>query len=421
MEWTTEYINDLPDSSFAYIEPSGTKDGEGKTTPRTLRHLPYKDKDGKVDLPHLRNALARLPQTNLPPEARAAAEKALTAAAKEHGVGDYNKLAELKIPFFRLGRWRHPRYGPIEGTQDKFDAIKVNFRRNVLGRPPYVRLGHTRDGAVTYADAPAEAWVHDIIQEGDTLYALAHPTSEQIVDAVRNKRFRFASPEYQDNYINKETGLAVGPALLAIGLTNEPFLTRLPDAVALADPPETIYLDYKEVKEPMENDFIKKLSEAVTKFFEGLKPVSATGGMTEEERKKLAEIDNLKVQLAQTQEQLADAARTTWAAQVETRLGALVAAGVPPVMCDQAKAVLLANPAMATTMIKLADNKEISLAEQVFATLDALPKEHRIKLGQTGKQGGDPAPDSPEAVKKMADEDVKAMGGKITEDGKYIL
>lgn len=37
-------INDLPDSAFAYIEPGGKKDGEGKTVPRRLRHYPVPDK-----------------------------------------------------------------------------------------------------------------------------------------------------------------------------------------------------------------------------------------------------------------------------------------------------------------------------------------------------------------------------------------
>ena len=64
--WSAAMVNDLPDSSFLYIEDGGTKDSDGKTTPRRLRHFPYKDADGKVDLPHLRNALARIPQSSLP-------------------------------------------------------------------------------------------------------------------------------------------------------------------------------------------------------------------------------------------------------------------------------------------------------------------------------------------------------------------
>jgi len=61
--WSRAYINDLPDSAFLYVESGGKKVGEGKTAPRSLRHFPYKDATGKVDLPHLRNAIARIPQS----------------------------------------------------------------------------------------------------------------------------------------------------------------------------------------------------------------------------------------------------------------------------------------------------------------------------------------------------------------------
>ena len=47
--WTTKYVNSLPDSAFLYIDSNG-------------RHLPYKDANGKIDLPHLRNAAARANQ-----------------------------------------------------------------------------------------------------------------------------------------------------------------------------------------------------------------------------------------------------------------------------------------------------------------------------------------------------------------------
>jgi hypothetical protein len=63
--WSAAYINDLPDSAFLCIEPGGTKDADGKTTPRNLRYFPYKDADGTIDIPHLRNALARIPQSDL--------------------------------------------------------------------------------------------------------------------------------------------------------------------------------------------------------------------------------------------------------------------------------------------------------------------------------------------------------------------
>ncbi len=93
--WTAAEINNLPDSSFAVIEPGGTKDDDGKTVPRSLRHLPFKGPDGNVDLPHLRNALARLPQSDLSADLKAKARARLQAAAKEAGVGESAEKADM--------------------------------------------------------------------------------------------------------------------------------------------------------------------------------------------------------------------------------------------------------------------------------------------------------------------------------------
>lgn len=64
-EWSNSFVNELPDSSFAAISPGGKKDEQGKTTPRSLRHLPYKDANGNINKAHLQNALARLSQIEL--------------------------------------------------------------------------------------------------------------------------------------------------------------------------------------------------------------------------------------------------------------------------------------------------------------------------------------------------------------------
>lgn len=77
-QMTATAINDLPDSSFAYIEPGGKKDAEGKTAPRSLRHFPIHDEA------HVRNALARLSQSEFEKEARPKVE----AAARKFGIGE---------------------------------------------------------------------------------------------------------------------------------------------------------------------------------------------------------------------------------------------------------------------------------------------------------------------------------------------
>ena len=65
-EWTTAFINSLPDEAFAVIEPAYLR---GETEDKRCRHLPHHSLDVKdpdehstVDLPHLRNALARCNQ-----------------------------------------------------------------------------------------------------------------------------------------------------------------------------------------------------------------------------------------------------------------------------------------------------------------------------------------------------------------------
>ena len=83
---STSSTNDLPDSAFAYISPGGKKDSSGKTVPRSLRHLPYKTASGAIDKPHLRNALARLNQTDIPASAKASAKRKLQAAARSVGI-----------------------------------------------------------------------------------------------------------------------------------------------------------------------------------------------------------------------------------------------------------------------------------------------------------------------------------------------
>lgn len=90
-KWSTAFINDLPDSSFLYIEDGGKKDEDGKTTPRSLRHFPVRDADGKIDLPHLRNALARIPQSNVSADAKEQATRTAERLLEESKKMETNK------------------------------------------------------------------------------------------------------------------------------------------------------------------------------------------------------------------------------------------------------------------------------------------------------------------------------------------
>jgi HK97 family phage prohead protease len=105
--WTDAQMNDLPDSSFLYIEPGGKKDSEGKTTPRSLRHFPVKDAQGNPDPAHVRNALARIPQSNVPASVKAEATRKAQAMLKtvDSGRSDEDEtpprdmLVRATLPF----------------------------------------------------------------------------------------------------------------------------------------------------------------------------------------------------------------------------------------------------------------------------------------------------------------------------------
>jgi hypothetical protein len=90
--WTTAYINSLPDSCFLYIAPGGEKDSEGKTTPRSLRYFPVKNADGSVDLAHVRNALSRIPQANVPQSVK---DRAMASARR---MLNASKAVEVASP-----------------------------------------------------------------------------------------------------------------------------------------------------------------------------------------------------------------------------------------------------------------------------------------------------------------------------------
>lgn len=85
-QWTAKYVDSLPDSSFAFIDPGGKRDSEGKTKPRSLRHFPYKDANGKLDEAHVRNAVSRVPQSHVSAVGKHAALVKLHGAARTLGV-----------------------------------------------------------------------------------------------------------------------------------------------------------------------------------------------------------------------------------------------------------------------------------------------------------------------------------------------
>ena len=215
-KWTTKFINNLPDSSFAVVEKGGKKDKSGKTTPRNYRHLPYKDSAGKVDLPHLRNALARMNQiqavspSDSSERIRKVARRVLVNAAKKAGVetkekskaavGDWvrsadgvvgvvtyvddNGKATVRVPSGRkttAGGWKIIVCANEVNSNDPADLLQKEMRILNSHEALVQFATPTPEGQRARKSAIALASVSDLTEEGRKL------VTDRFMDAVHGK------------------------------------------------------------------------------------------------------------------------------------------------------------------------------------------------------------------------------------------
>lgn len=151
-KWNAEYVNALPDTSFAYIAPGGEQDEEGKTAPRKLRMFPYKDVDGKPDASHVKSALARIPNAKMTEAARKKAMKAVEKVAAKMGIAVAETPASKGVYLDELER----RYRCIYALLDVLETCLY-------------RLDYADDLADDYGieiDVPAA--IHELFVECET-------------------------------------------------------------------------------------------------------------------------------------------------------------------------------------------------------------------------------------------------------------
>jgi HK97 family phage prohead protease len=177
---TSASINDLPDSAFAYIEPGGTKDAEGKTTPRSLRHFPVHDEA------HARNALARAPQS---PFGKQAMPKIL-AACRKFGikVSDESESASADL------RDAMHKVMEIPSAAARKAAADVLLDEYLTVTEPEDEA----DGPAGEPDAAADAAAGDAPAEGGTTGTADGPTPREYASQIMNSGTADGSPASLD-------------------------------------------------------------------------------------------------------------------------------------------------------------------------------------------------------------------------------
>lgn len=144
--WSSSYITALPDSAFACIDKAG-------------RHYPHHDAAGKLDLPHLRNALSRLGQA----DTTSCGASHLRAHAKAEGIGKNVKADRLTSTKWRV--LAIPYGGPFKGKDldGEFFSRNTDIKPDWFDRRPLV-WNHNLD---TTMKADPVIGVVDDLEEGD--------------------------------------------------------------------------------------------------------------------------------------------------------------------------------------------------------------------------------------------------------------
>lgn len=247
--WTQKYVNSLKDSCFLFIEPGGTKDKEGKTVPRSLRHFPVYDDGGKVDVPHLRNALARIPQSNVPDaakktalaKAKRLASKYLKSSKMAFAVGDMagkmkEKMAANK-PGMLVNILTDELYGCINEMMspdaDKEECMQemkdlVDEFKGLLGKNRVTMAIEEDATTVTSTLSANISTSTNAIPPLDTVTSTSYtaPMNETKNTEVALDKGK-TGPEQNKEFVMDLKNVAEKFGLAADGLTNENVVTKL--------------------------------------------------------------------------------------------------------------------------------------------------------------------------------------------------
>lgn len=239
-EWDTAYINDLPDSAFAVIGAGGEKDAQGRTTPRTLRHLPHHNADGTLDIPHLRNALARMNQIEGANQAEA--KRHLCAHAKESNIvsefcGEQKEgILPVKLHLFAeaikldghkvSGVAIHPKklWHPEEGEIHLFLKEELKKSAPTLAGKPF-GIDHLR--ILPKPNVVEKAWY----DEQENGVAFEGTVDDEIAKKIKEGNFKGLSIElnwFKDGVMLEKVGGAVAPR--NFDFTSVHLMSRFPPA-----------------------------------------------------------------------------------------------------------------------------------------------------------------------------------------------
>lgn len=258
----------------------------------------------------------------------------LSLADVEMGDED-NRTIEIPVAPANA-TYKHPWFGKIEFNSKVLGQFMQNFRDNVLGVDIALDISHK-------PDAGAIGWFTDLVDKGaQGLWAVVEMTDEGM-DLVRQRKFKYISPEFATRWKNPRTGEAHDNVLFGAAVTNRPFLKDM-DALLVFDdqvvPLESLDLSDEGGEQNMDPKIYELLGlsadaddAVVLSTIEALVTASQSSQEEDDKHKQFAEMfpDQAK-QLADMQTRLQEATvnelLTDWTSRAHS---------LPPVVLDDVR------------------------------------------------------------------------------------
>jgi phage I-like protein len=121
------------------------------------------------------------------------------------------------IHAFPYGSYQHPLYGKLTMDKARAERMASNVKQRVRGIDIDIDYDHKA------LSGKAAGWVRDADVRTDGLWLLVEWTAPARA-SLRNKEYRYFSPEYVDKWTHPSTGAAHQDVLFGGAITNRPFL-----------------------------------------------------------------------------------------------------------------------------------------------------------------------------------------------------
>jgi hypothetical protein len=225
---------------------------------------------------------------------------------KDIKVSESGGVKTSWVQIFRLGKWKHPRYGPLQFTTEILEGFVQNFKDNVRKVQLAIDQEHEPEkGAAGWIKDVVNVTVPDADRSQVGLWALVEWTPHG-VQLLANDLFKYMSGDFDYVWKDEETGHKYQNVLFGAALTNRPFIKGMSP------------INLSEFKDDIENDKDVRnsfqLAEDVIKLKEGDKMKSDAeimackdeGELTPEEKARKVELLKVEkekeVQLAKKKE-----------------------------------------------------------------------------------------------------------------------